>query len=217
MKNIFLKLNLLVIIVLLVVACKSNSTSSSTEDVLNGQYEIKKAIVETKVEIKGLSTTTTQLLFDDYGKLHKQISKSMASVGLGNMNFVTHSLIQNDAIYTWNEGDSVGTKIKLDKVDQDLFSSNFNFKKIGEDFRKKYKLEEKGTVSIDGRQTTVYTLLVNGSKLTYYIWKNIPLEYEVEMAGKTIKSQLIRLDENPKFDKTTFELPSSVRFKDAEL
>jgi outer membrane lipoprotein-sorting protein len=99
----------------------------------------------------------------------------------------------------------------------DILANRFNFKKVDEDFRKKYQLQELGNEIIAGKKCTVYTLQIDKSKIKYFIWKNIPLSFELEMDNKKILSKLINLDENPSFSKSEFDVPKNIIFEEMSL
>jgi len=197
--------------IFLSVACKNKTISN--QNILTGKYEIKKAIIKTKISIPGFSEMNIQLLFDDYGRLHKQITNNIMTTGLGKDTVILYSLIQDDYIYTWDNTTNSGTSIHLSPDDEDIFNTGFNFKKIDNSLKEKYQLKEIGTKTIQGKNTTVYSLIINGNKLKYYIWKNIPLEFEIQLEDKTIQSKLVNIDEYPKFDKETFEVPKGITFE----
>ncbi|HMU97940.1 MAG TPA: hypothetical protein PLC61_01805 [Chitinophagales bacterium] len=197
----------------IVVACK-NKPVSDNQNVLNGKYEIKKAIVETSITIPNFMEMNIHLMFDDYGKLHKQITKAKQIGEIGAPEIISYSLIQDDYIYNWDNTGKHGTRIHLSPDDEDVFKTGFNFKKVSADFKDKYQLKKIGSKTIKGKDASIYTLVINGNKLKYSIWKNIPLEFEAQLEDRKIQSKLISIDENPNFEQSTFEIPKNITFDD---
>lgn len=189
------------------ISCKNN------QEVLNGQYEIKKGIVETELKMPD-ATEITKCFFDDYGNLYRQEIRTVAENGIGYMK-VVNLLIQDEYVYIWEPYKAIGFKIPL--LEQDKGNTfDFNLKKISKKAKDQYQLKEAGHKTIKGKKTAIYTLVIDSANLTYYIWKNIPLEFEMRHKDGTIKSRLISIDENPQFDKSTFEIPKNIIFESIE-
>ena len=203
------------IICIILIACKNNTKSNS--NALNGKYEIKKAIVESTLDFLGLNNNTTILMFDDYGDKYKQIKTDESGFLNGNTKITTITILDKDYMYFWEEGSKSGTKIKLDQTEDDILAQRFNFKKVNKSFREKYKLETLESKTVGGKKCDVYQMEIEKSKIKYYVWKNIPLSFELEMEGKTIKSNLVKLDENPSFKPNEFELPKEIHFEEITL
>lgn len=203
------------LLLILLASCKNAKKPNA--NALNGKYEIQKAIVETQTDLFGISTTNTQLLFDDFGNKHKQITNNKTNISGENFETTTYTLINDEYIYTWESDKKNGTKISLKDNENDILANRFNFKKVDEDFRKKYQLQELGKEIIAGKKCTVYTLQIDKSKIKYFIWKNIPLSFELEMDNKKILSKLINLEENPSFSKSEFDVPKDIIFEEMSL
>jgi hypothetical protein len=99
------------LLLILLASCKNAKKPNA--NALNGKYEIQKAIVETQTDLFGISTTNTQLLFDDFGNKHKQITNNKTNISGENFETTTYTLINEEYIYTWESDKKNGTKISL--------------------------------------------------------------------------------------------------------
>lgn len=206
---------IIILIILFFISCKSNKKTNT--DALNGKYDIKKAIVKTQLDFLGLSNSTTVLMFDDYGKKHKQIKYDESNFVSDNFKKTTYTLIDDQYIYIWENESKNGSKIKLDKNENDILAQRFNFKKLDDNFKKEYKIKQLADKNIKGKNCNTYQMEIDKSKITYYVWKNIPLSFDLQMDGKTINSQLIELNENPTFKPTEFDIPEDIHFEEIQL
>lgn len=206
---------LLLLYALLLFSCKNNKQPNS--NALNGKYDIKSAIIESEIDFLGMSKSKTILMFDDYGNKHKQIRIDNSSFLDDNKEQITYSLIDDKYIYIWEESKSKGIKILLEKNENDILAQRFNFKKIDEEFKTKYKLVQLEDKKIENKKCNVYQLQIDKSIIKYYIWNNIPLSFDLEMEGKTITSKLLSVNEKPKFKPSDFEIPKNILFEETSI
>lgn len=223
MKNLFIIATLVVCF----TACKQNKSSENNSanastnskamvaDDVKGDG-LKSAIYETETLLPGrMGATTTKITFDEYGKTSRTEIKSVVSFGGKSMTTEASSIMLNGYIYTWKTDAKTGNKIKIDDTKFDPTKTDFS--KLSDEMKKKTNFKEEGTEVLDGRTCKVGSFNTEQMKGKIWMWKQIPVQMEMDIMGKTITSKLKSLQENVSIPASTFEVPTDVEFKEIEI
>ncbi len=174
------------------------------------RYKIEKAEIEYK--ITGAVTGTETLIFDQFGMREKKETKGTVNQGgmLQQIHVANYILIDKAYDMTllnkvgneyslqsmFDYADSLGKKNLLD-LQYDMFVKNG------------FKVED-GEKILD---KTTQKYVGPGGNVTLWLWNNIPLK----MSRKTPAGDMVvlatKLNQKPKIDKTTFDLPKDVKFE----
>ncbi len=222
MRNIFL----VAIIIALFTACKNNSTdqpgestntSSTSVDVTSAPAEnIKSVMYESETIMpEGMGTTTSKVYTDDFGKKVRTEAITSISFGGKSMNTTSNMLKLDDYAYTWSNMSKTGSKIKLDPSKFD--PNTTDIATLTEEMKKKMNLKEEGEETIDGKSCKVFSFSMEQMNGKMWSWKGIPLKMEMAMMGKTVTTNVKKIEENPSIPAGTFELPSGIEFKEMQL
>lgn len=220
------KLCLIFGVVALFAACKNEnaekaateaSTAVSTTTGDEGKKDgLKAAIYESETLMPGgMGTTTTKVMFDDYGKKTRTEIKSAISFGGKSMNTSVNSLMVDGYVYSWQAGAKSGNKFKVD--DSKFDPGNTDFSRLSDEMKKKLNFKDEGTETIDGRECKVGSFSAEQMQGKIWMWKQIPIKMEMNVVGKTVTSKLKTLDENPSFPAGTFDVPADIDFKEMTL
>lgn len=224
------KIIFIAIAVIIFTACNQKTESSSTSenavaetaatsasDVPKGQYEYKSGILEAETVMPGgMGTTTTKITFDDYGKQKITETNMAMSMGGHSMNTTTKSLVKDDYVYSWSSASKSGMKFKLDPSRVDP-KTNMDVSKMTEEMKARLHLQEVGNETIDGKDCKVFTYEAETMKGKMWIWKQMPLQSEMSIGGKSIISKYKSFRENPSIPAGTFDVPADVEFKEMNI
>ncbi|MDB5227267.1 MAG: hypothetical protein JWN78_1460 [Bacteroidota bacterium] len=196
-------------------ATKTTETSSSAAP--KGQYEFKSGILEAETIMPGgMGTTTMKITFDDYGKLKVTETNMAMSMGGHHMNTTSKSLVKDDYIYSWSSASKAGMKFKMDPSRMDP-KKDMDFSKMTDEMKAKLHMQEVGNETIDGKDCKVFTYEAETMKGKMWIWKQLPLQSEMTISGKTITTKYKSFRENPSIPAGTFDVPSDIEFKEMNL
>lgn len=209
----------------LFTACKNNSTEKATtgdaatattatsETIATPTDRLKSAIYETEMEMPhGMGVTSTKVQFDDYGKKSRTEMKSTISFG-GNAKLSSvNSILTDGYVYTWQSGTKTGSKIKIDESKFD--PKNTDFAQLSEEMKAKLNYKDEGTETLNGKECRVGSFNAEQMKGKIWMWKQIPVQMQMDMMGNTLTSKLKNLEENPSFPAGTFDIPADITFSE---
>ena len=206
-------------------ACKNNTATNETAEPSSVVADVKEAVVgdglksgsyeSETIMPGGMGTTTTKVVFDDYGKKSRTQLQTAISFGGKSMNNTSNSLMVDGFVYSWAEGTKTGSKIKLDESRFD--ASNMDFSKMTEEMKKKMNFKEEGNETVNGKDCKVASFSNEQMQGKVWMWKQIPVKMEMSVVGKTVTSTLKKLEENPSLPVGTFDVPADVEFKEMNL
>lgn len=213
--------------VLFFTACKNSATtseqdssSSATEtkaaDTRKGRFDFKSGILETQTNMMSMGTANVKMIFDDYGKT--QLTESTVSMEMmgKKINTLSKSLVKDGYIYNWSEP-SMGAATKMKLNSETFDEKNLDFNSLTDEMKKRFQIKEEGNESIDGKTCKVYSFVTEGMKGKTWIWKGLPLQSEMSVAGQTVKSKFLKFEENPSIPASTFEIPQGITFSEINL
>ncbi len=222
MKKLFIILS----VTYLFVSCNSNNTTNnengektttekieknatSDADIGDGKFDDKSGVLVTETDMMGMGKMNIKMTFDDYGKkVLTEMNMNMMGKEVTNL-----SMTKDGFAYTWTNPASMSMKIKLDEKDVD--EKNINYKNLSEELKKKLNMKEEGNETIDGKDCKVFSFsMKEGMSGKSYIWKGLPIQTEMMMAGKKIVTKFLSYDTNVSIPSSTFELPAGVDFKE---
>ncbi|HNE50108.1 MAG: hypothetical protein U0T31_09680 [Chitinophagales bacterium] len=220
------KLILLFGAVALFTACKNNSTEKTTANAATSSTtsaaaaapadKLKSAIYETEMEMPhGMGVTSTKVQFDDYGKKSRTEMKSSISFGGNAKTSSVNSVLVDGYVYTWQSGAKTGSKIKIDESKFD--PKNADFAQLSEEMKAKLNYKEEGTETLNGKECRVGSFNAEQMKGKIWMWKQIPIQMQMEMMGNTLTSKLKNLEENPSFPAGTFDIPTDITFSELSI
>lgn len=220
------KLFILLSVAFMFTACKTNTApnsengetastektdESSTSDVIDGdgKFDDKSGILITETDMMGMGKMKMKMTFDDYGKkVLTEMNMNMMGKEVTNL-----SLAKDGYAYTWTNPASMSVKIKMD--DNNVDEKNINYKNLSEELKKKLNMKEEADETIDGKTCKVFTFsMESGMSGKSYVWKGLPIQTEMNMAGKKIITKFLSYDTNVSIPASTFELPAGVEFKE---
>jgi hypothetical protein len=161
------------------------------------KYGIKSGEFVTEMDMMGQTISGTTY-FDDYGA--KQIAKTkmemmgmsmdMATLQLGNKNYMI------------NYGDKT--------VQEMPAQESLNYMNLTPDVVKKYKVQEVGKETVNGKECTKYTAEISQmgqtAKTTVWVWQGIPIKSVIDMGGMAMTQSVKEVKEGP-VDASLFEVP----------
>jgi len=188
-----------------------NSTSSNSD----GRYSLKSAIVTSKTSNSMMGgDIITILYFDDHGE--KQATETKTKMEMMGQTIETHSksITKDGVMYTWEEGQKTGSKIKLEGMKN---AGNIDYKKMSKELMDSYKITKGGTATVMGKNCDVFEMNMEGMQGKYYIWDNITMKAEQSMSGMSLVTEVTDIDENASIPASTFEVPSDVTFTEMSM
>jgi len=204
------------------VSCNSKGGSDNTDPMEAGadddagsdenrRYMVKSATYTTKTSAgtPGQVETTTMYYFEDYGE--KEYSETTSKVNVMGYSSETHGYSLRDGmiIYSWNEGQTTGTRMDISK----MLDKNLNYEKMSEEMKKQFKYTEIGTETILGKTCKKATLeLQPGNLMEIAMYKGIPMRSKASMMGMTAIIETIAIDENPSGMGDKLKVPSGITF-----
>lgn len=179
--------------------------SSDSEDSNSGDriYKIKKAHIEYEMDMMG-TRASINMYFKEYGKT-ECVEAEMELMGMKSVN---RTLELDGFVYNLNMEQKTGSKSDMSKTEEEFNPNDFDFENIPKDLKEKYKIEEIGNEEVAGKTCKVYKFIVDGQDAKFYIWKNIPVKYEISQNNMVLVMKAIKIDENPSFPDGIFEVPS---------
>ena len=161
------------------------------------RYGIKSGEFVTEMDMMGQKVAGTTY-FDDYGA--KQIAKTKMEMMGMSMDIAT--LMLGGKTYMINYGDKT--------VQEMPAQESINYLNLTDEVAKKYKVQEIGKETIDGKECTKYTAEVSQmgqtAKTTAWVWNGIPVKSVVDMGGMAITQTAKNIKEGP-VDASLFEIP----------
>ena len=220
------KLLIIISVTFLFVACKTSTTTNnangesstsektnenSTSNVIdgNGRFDDKSGILITETDMMGMGKMKMKMTFDDYGKkVLTEMNMNMMGKEVTNL-----SMSRDGYAYSWTNPASMSVKIKID--DKQVDEKNINYKDLSEELRKKMNMKEEGNETIDGKDCKVFSFsMKEGMAGKSWVWKGLPIQTEMNMAGKKIVTKFLSYDTNVSIPSSTFDLPAGVEFKE---
>lgn len=191
---------------------KNNTDSTGTEIVKtgtessnkNGRYEIKSGIVEYTTSMMGVEGVKQVEMFDDYG--NKQASST--EMNFQGQKIVTHAIIKDGFVYTYNEGEKTGQKMKMPDL------QNINFNNLTDSIKQVMNIKEEGEETFLGKTAKKFSINApqNGMTGELLVWKGIPLKSTIQAGGGQVNTAATKVEENPSIPASEFELPADVTF-----
>lgn len=205
-------LSIVLLFSLFTIACKPTTEKNEEKQVdTEKASDLKSAILKSETVIDDLGTTTLTMYIDDYGKLSKQVVEMPMEIAGQKFDAQQITITKDGFVYSWEDGSKVGQKTKL-KNEFDL-KNNFSVKNMSEDLKKKYKVKELGTETIDGKVCQVYSMELNQFEGTYYIYKDLPLKFKMQTKeGNKVESNLVSFEENITIADSVFNIPNDIQF-----
>lgn len=223
MKNLFL----IAVAVFLFTACKTNSSEDNNKessgsvisdaiDAVTPSDGLKSAIYETEMDMPGgMGKANSKVIFDDHGKKTlTQITTAM-SFGGKTMSTIATTLLVDGYAYSWSNVGKTGTKIKID--DSKIDPKNLDVSKLTDEMKAKLKFKDEGQETIDGRVCKVGSYSIEQMNGKVWIWKQIPVKMQMSIGGNVITSNLKNIEENPSIPAGTFDVPSTIEFKEMSM
>jgi len=201
---------------------KEKATSESVETrspaELHGEgatEKMKSAIIETESDIPGKGKTTMKIVYDNYGKDQMTETNMTLNVAGHTVNNSTKSITKDGYMYSWASNGKSGTKFKLGEANVD--PQNLDIANMTDEMRKKYNVKEEGTETIDGKTCKVFTYSIDQAKAKVWLYKQTPLQTEINIHGMDMITRFKKLEENPEIPVGTFDLPADVQFKEMQV
>ena len=92
-----------------------------------------------------------------------------------------------------------------------------NWNNLNKETEEKYNIKYLGKVKLKDYKCDLYkyTIVDNGreEEVTNWVYKGIPIQYTTYNNGYELKQEFIKIDEEPKLDKSVFELPKDIKIK----
>ena len=161
------------------------------------RYGIKSGEFETEMDMMGQKIASTTY-FDDYGA--KQYARTkMEMMG---MSIDMGTLQLGNKTYQINYGDKT--------VQEMPTQESINYLNLNDATAKKFKVQEAGKETVNGKECTKYTAEISQmgqtAKTTAWVWNGIPMKSVVDMGGMSITQTIKSVKEGP-VDASLFEVP----------
>ena len=161
------------------------------------RYGLKSGEYKTEMDMMGQKINAT-VYFDDYGA--KQFTRTkMEMMG---MSMDMGTLMLGNKTYMINYGDKT--------VQEMPAQESINYLDITDDVAKKYKVQELGKETIDGKECTKYSAEISQmgqtAKTTVWVWKGFAMKNVIDAGGMAITQLSKDIKEGP-VDASVFEVP----------
>jgi len=186
----------------------TNTENVSEDEVANPdqKFGVEQGVMEFKMTTMGM-TSTMEMYWIDYGKQ----TATITTMNMMGMNTVSHTLIQENVIYTWDNMTGMGSKVEVD-MDED--SQNINYNNLNKEMMDKYHMVEKGTEEVMGKTCKVFTMKYNGVESTTWVYKGMALKSESVVSGIKTTLEVTKLEEGATPPADAFVLPENIKFQD---
>ena len=197
-----------------VILIASIASSALALDMKN-RYILKSGIIEYKVS--GQQEGSETLYFTDHGQKEARYTNTQMSIFGSKQEFNSVNIIDGEWSYNLNLKTNEATKINykefMDSMSKQYGSQQnqyFSEEMLAAMGGKKIKTEK-----ILGKTCDVYEMSDFGSKT--WVYKGMPLKYEMNMMGMVFKSEAVKIQENPSIDSKKFELPKDVKIVEMKV
>ena len=187
--------NLLLISLVAILAFSCTDTSKK-------KYDIKSATITYKNTMSGVETKR-MVYFKDYG----DTEATSTDVDYMGMTGKQHTLQKEGYFYMYLESQNQGIKMKM--ADTVIQGQIINEQNITKEHGKKT-----GTEKVLGKECTVYELGSGGESTKIWVWKKILLKVTSKQQGMESVMEATEVKESSDFPAGTFDLPTTVVFKD---
>lgn len=162
------------------------------------KFEIKSGIVKNVTEVMGQKMEST-LYFDNYGA--QQATTMKVATPAGQVEITT--IVKDGKTYV------VNTTSK--QVQEIPTQEEVNYLNLTDEIKAKFKVNEAGTETLDGKVCTKYTEVIeqNGQKVdaTVWVWKGFPIKTELSVSGMKATTNAVEFNENAVVLPIVFEIP----------
>ncbi|MCA9407559.1 MAG: hypothetical protein H6755_07900 [Candidatus Omnitrophica bacterium] len=197
-----------------VILIASIASSALALDMKN-RYILKSGIIEYKVS--GQQEGSETLYFTNHGQKEARYTNTQMSIFGSKQEFNSVNIIDGEWSYNLNLKTNEATKINykefMDSMSKQYGSQQnqyFSEEMLAAMGGKKIKTEK-----ILGKTCDVYEMSDFGSKT--WVYKGMPLKYEMNMMGMVFKSEAVKIQENPSIDSKKFELPKDVKIVEMKV
>ena len=197
--------------VMLIVSIASSALALD----MKNRYILKSGIIEYKVS--GQQEGSETLYFTDHGQKEARYTNTQMSIFGSKQGFNSVNIIDGEWSYNLNLKTNEATKINykefMDSMSKQYGSQQnqyFSEEMLAAMGGKKIKTEK-----ILGKTCDVYEMSDFGSKT--WVYKGMPLKYEMNMMGMVFKSEAVKIQENPSIDSKKFELPKDVKIVEMKV
>ena len=161
------------------------------------RYGIKSGEYTTVMDMMGQEIKAT-VYFDDYGA--KQFTRTkMEMMG---MSMDMGTLQKDGKQYMINYGDKT--------VQEMPAQESVNYLNLTPEAIKKYKVQEVGKETLDGKECTKYTMEISQmgqtAKTTVWVWQGFAMKNVIDAGGFAISQKIVEVTEGP-VDAALFEVP----------
>lgn len=170
------------------------------------KFGVEQGMMEFKMTTMGMNSNM-EMYWRDYGKENATIT-TMDMMG---MKTTSHTIISGDYVYTWDDMTKMGTKIKVDK---DENNQQINYNNISDEMRDQYNLVEAGTDEVMGKTCKVFTMKYNGVQSKTWVYKGMALKSESTVAGIKTTLEVIKMEEGVEPPAEVFKIPENIKFQD---
>ena len=161
------------------------------------KYGVKSGEFVTEMDMMGQKIAGTTY-FDDYGA--KQIAKT--KVEMMGMTMDMGTLQLGDKSYMINYGDKT--------VQEMPAQESINYLNLTPEIVKKFKVQEVGKETVNGKECTKYTAEISQmgqtAKTTVWVWQGIPMKSVIDMGGMAMTQSVKEVKEGP-VDASLFVVP----------
>lgn len=161
------------------------------------KFGIKSGEFTTEMDMMGQKIIGTTY-FDDYGA--KQVARTKMEMMGMSMDMATLQL--GDKSYMINYGEKT--------VQEMPAQESINYMNLTPEMVKKYKVQEVGKETVNGKECTKYTAEISQmgqtAKTTVWVWQGIPMKSSVDMGGMAMTQSVKDIKEGP-VDASLFVVP----------
>jgi len=195
------KLILFSLLASLFFAC-NNSSSGDSEN----KYGIESGMITYKSNMMGMEIITTQ-----YFKEHGDIEAVVTEMEMMGQKSKQHSLRKEGFYYSYTEGQTEGTKIKIDEPKDSVDAQKLTEANIIKKGGKKLGEEE-----LLGKSCNIYEFTEAGATTKVWIWKNMLIKMQAKQGEMEVTMEATELKETSDFPGGTFDVPANVNFKEMQ-
>jgi len=184
------------------------SAESSSQDFR--RYKIRSGIIEYKMS--GMQTGTEKIYFDRWGMREAKYSQTEIKVGTMSVKQNQFSLLDGEWTYTVDLDKKTGTKIPTPLMKELTGAAKRQGKdatEIGEEMLTRMGGRKIGTETLLGKTCEVWEIKNMNAKS--WIWQGVTLKTEVNMMGKMMTTEAVRLQDNVTVPEEKLTLPKDVK------
>lgn len=196
------KLILLSLLAFLAFACNNSSSGGDSDS----KYGIESGMISYKSNMMGMEILTTQ-----YFKDHGDIEAVVTEMEMMGQKSKQHSLRKDGFYYSYAEGQTEGSKFKIDvpkdSVDNQKMTEAAILKRGG---------KKVGEEELLGKGCNIYEFTEQGATTKVWIWKNMLIKMVAKQGEMEVTMEATELKETSDFPAGIFDVPANVNFKEMQ-